>query len=98
MLQQGYSVVQCDLDIAWLHDHCVPEITRHMEEVLEQLDNVTGGGWVLLHGEEIALSPDADAVLHLCRRGGGQTREACPRAAPPVPLVGVGEVLQPAVP
>ena len=28
------------------------------------LDNVTGGGWVLLHGEEIALSPDADAVLH----------------------------------
>lgn len=30
-------------NVAWLHDHCVPEITRHMEEVLEQLDNVTGG-------------------------------------------------------
>ena len=29
-------------NVAWLHDHCVPEITRHMEEVLEQMDSVTG--------------------------------------------------------
>ena len=29
-------------NVAWLHDHCVPEITRHIEEVLEALDNVTG--------------------------------------------------------
>lgn len=28
-------------NVAWLHDRCVPEITRHMEEVLEQMDSAT---------------------------------------------------------
>ena len=29
-------------NIAWLHDHCIPEITRHVEEVCENLDHVNG--------------------------------------------------------
>ena len=70
-------------NVAWLHDHCVPEITRHMEEVLEQMDSATGvdrlemvtaaadvGSHVFMEKPMARSLEEADAILEVAKRKG----------------------------